>query len=163
MKFHLRWMVRSDLPAVLAIEKQSFAQPWAEGDFLRCLRHRNCIGMVAECDGRIEGFVLCELHEGRLHLLNLAVHPDSRRSGIGAQLVGGIIARLTNQLRRKITACVSERNSAALAFFRSRGFRAVRVLWGYYPDSDSDAYLMEHTLPGVRQGMAAQDAVREGM
>jgi len=43
---HIRWMIRRDMPEVLDIESGSFEFPWSEEDFIRCLRQRNCIGMV---------------------------------------------------------------------------------------------------------------------
>ena len=33
----------------------SFEFPWSEEDFIRCLRQRNCIGMVAEHDEQVVG------------------------------------------------------------------------------------------------------------
>jgi len=47
---HIRWMIRRDMPEVLEIEDRSFEFSWSEEDFIRCLRQRNCIGMVAEHD-----------------------------------------------------------------------------------------------------------------
>ena len=55
---HIRWMIRRDMPEVLAIEGQSFEFPWSEEDFLRCLRQRKCIGMVAEQHERVIGFMI---------------------------------------------------------------------------------------------------------
>ena len=52
---HIRWMIRRDMPEVLQIEAASFEFPWLEDDFIRCLRQRNCIGMVAEYDDRVVG------------------------------------------------------------------------------------------------------------
>lgn len=43
---HIRWMIRRDMQEVLEIEKSGFEFPWSEEDFIRCLRQRNCIGMV---------------------------------------------------------------------------------------------------------------------
>ena len=79
---HIRWMIRRDMPEVLAIEEQCFEFPWSEEDFIRCLRQRNCIGMVAEHSERVVGFMIYELHKNRLHILNFAVHaalPPPRR------------------------------------------------------------------------------------
>ena len=55
VRVHIRWMIRRDMADVLAIENASFEFPWLEDDFIRCLRQRNCIGMVAESepDGRM--------------------------------------------------------------------------------------------------------------
>ena len=50
VRVHIRWMIRRDMPEVLDIENQAFEFPWTEEDFIRCLRQRNCIGMVAELD-----------------------------------------------------------------------------------------------------------------
>ena len=69
----IRWMIRADMPDVLAIEQDVFEFPWFEQDFVRCLRQRNCIGMVAEQGDRVVGYMIYELHKSRLHLLNFAV------------------------------------------------------------------------------------------
>ena len=63
---HIRWMIRRDMPEVLDIESRSFDGPWSEEDFMRSLRQRNCIGMVAEHDDCIVGFMIYELHKTRM-------------------------------------------------------------------------------------------------
>ena len=68
-------MIRRDMPEVMRTERASFEYSWTEDDFLRCLRQRNCIGMVAERGDSIIGFMIYELHKTRLHVLNFAVHP----------------------------------------------------------------------------------------
>jgi len=73
VKIHIRWMIRRDMAEVIAIETESFEFPWSEDDFVRCLRQRNCIGMVAEMDDQVVGFMIYELHKNRLHILNFAV------------------------------------------------------------------------------------------
>ena len=45
---HVRWMIRRDMPEALNAEQEAFEFPWSEEDFTRCLRQRNCIGMVAD-------------------------------------------------------------------------------------------------------------------
>ena len=65
---HIRWMIRRDMPAVLGIENSCFEFAWNEDDFIRCLRQRNCIGMVAEEDEQVVGFMIYELHKNRLHI-----------------------------------------------------------------------------------------------
>ena len=56
VRVHIRWMIRRDMPEVLAIEHASFEFPWCEEEFLRVLRQRNCIGMVAEYGERVVGY-----------------------------------------------------------------------------------------------------------
>ena len=95
LKVHIRWMIRRDMPEVLAIENDSFEFPWCEDDFLRCLRQRNCIGMVAEHDDRVVGFMIYELHKARLHILNFAVGTRFRRLGVGTQMIEKLVGKLS--------------------------------------------------------------------
>ena len=143
VRIHVRWMIRRDMTEVLAIENESFEFPWCEEDFIRCLRQRNCIGMVAEHEGRVVGFMIYELHKNRLHVLNLAVGSRHRRTGVGAQMVQKLAGKLSNQRRSRILLEVRETNLAAQLFFRASGFRAVSVLREFYEDTPEDAYLMQ--------------------
>ncbi|MDP3685254.1 MAG: ribosomal protein S18-alanine N-acetyltransferase [bacterium] len=136
-----------DMPEVLQTEQASFECPWTKEDFLRCLRQRNRIGMVAEQGERVVGFMFYELHKTKLHVLNFAVHPSWRRCGVGAQMVSKLISKLSSFGRTHITLEVRETNLVAQLFFRSQGFRAVRVLRACYEDSGEDAFLMEHLFP----------------
>src|ERR1700736_2372675 len=135
VRVHIRWMIRRDMPEVLQTEQASFDFAWTEEDFLRCLRQRNCIGMVAEQGEKVVGFMIYELHKAKLHILNFAVSPASRRAGIGAQMVAKLISKLSSHRRTRITLEVRETNLPAQLFFRAQGFRAVRVLRSYYEDS----------------------------
>lgn len=144
LRVHIRWMIRRDMPEVLDIEQGSFEFPWSEDDFIRCLRQRNCIGMVAEHDDQVVGFMIYELHKTRLHVLNFAVAPDVRRYGVGRQMIEKLIGKLSSQRRTRITLEVRETNLPAQLFFRTEDFRAVSVLRNYYDDTPEDAYLMQY-------------------
>ncbi len=150
-KVHIRWMIRRDMPEILGIEQQSFEFPWSEEDFVRCLRQRNCIGMVAENGDRIVGFMIYELHKSRLHILNFAVHADFRRQGVGRQMASKLASKLSYQRRTRILLEVRETNLSAQLFFRSTGFRAVSVLRDFYEDTIEDAYLMEQVYQPTLQ------------
>jgi ribosomal-protein-alanine N-acetyltransferase len=141
---HIRWMIRRDMPEVLAIESGSFEFPWSEDDFIRCLRQRNCIGMVAEHNERVVGFMIYELHKNRLHILNFAVHEPARRRGIGTQLIKKLVSKLSPQRRNRIMLEVRETNLSAQLFFRDLGFRAISLLRDFYEDTTEDAYLMQY-------------------
>src|SRR5260370_32618106 len=122
VRVHIRWMIRRDMPEVLQTEQASFDFAWTEEDFLRCLRQRNCIGMVAEQGEKVGGFMIYELHKAKLHILNLAVHPIHRRLGVGAQMVAKLISKLSSHRRTRITLEVRETNLNAQLFFRAQGF-----------------------------------------
>lgn len=144
---HIRWMIRRDMPEVLAIEEDCFGPfAWQEENFINSLRQRNCIGMVAECDDKIVGYMLYELHHKRLVIKNFAVTEGCQREGIGTQMVEKLKGKLTQQRRRHITLEVRETNLGAQLFFRSMGFRATGVLQDHYDECKEDAYCFEYRL-----------------
>ena len=146
LNVQIRWLIRRDMAEVLDIERASFEFSWTEEDFLCCLRQRNCIGMVAEHDHRIVGFMIYELHKSSLRILNFAVASGLRRQGVGNQMIGKLIDKLSQQRRQEIVLEVRETNLSAQLFFRTQAFRAFCVLRGHYDDTDEDAYVMRYRL-----------------
>lgn len=139
----IRWMIRRDMQSVLDIEHDSFEFPWTEDEFIRCLRQRDCIGMVAEVNDEVAGFMIYELHNNRIHILSFAVHPKFRRQGVGRAMVDKLVTKLAYQRRNRIALEVRETNLAAQLFFRTLGFRATGVLRSFYEDTPEDAFLMQ--------------------
>ncbi|MEX0819708.1 MAG: ribosomal protein S18-alanine N-acetyltransferase [Pirellulaceae bacterium] len=151
---HIRWMIRRDMSEVLGIESESFEFPWSEEEFIRCLRQRNCIGMVAEFEEQVVGFMIYELHKTRLHVLNFAVDPKFRRRAVGQAMMNKLVSKLSHQRRNRILLEVRETNLSAQLFFRNIGFRAVSVLRDFYDDTTEDAYLMQYTYQPVESEQA---------
>lgn len=157
VRANIRWMIRRDMPEVLRIEQASHEFPWCEEDFIRCLRQRNCIGMVASIGGiytdsgwsyygTVTGFMLYELYKANLHILKFAVHAEHRRVGIGMQMAEKLVSKLSSHRRVRIVVEVRETNLDSQLFFRSAGFRATGVSRGFYADSGEDAFVMEYRL-----------------
>ena len=140
----IRWIIRSDMPSILDIESKSFEFPWNEEDFIKSLRQRDTIGMVAEIGDEVAGFMVYELHKTRIHVVSFAVEPCFRRSGVGAAMIEKLRSKLHYQRRNRILLEVRETNLAAQLFFRSQGFRAISVLKKFYEQSEEDAYLMSY-------------------
>lgn len=146
LQLHVRWMIRRDMTEVLEVEQEAFEFPWSDEDFTRCMRQRNCIGMVAEMADSVVAFMIYELHRSRLHVLNFAVRRSHRRLGIGTQMMEKLTGKLTPERRSRIVLEVRERNLPAQLFFRSLGYRAISVLKDFYQDTTEDAYLMQYAL-----------------
>lgn len=151
VRVRIRWMIRRDMPEVLDIEEESFDFPWPEESFIRCLRQRNCIGMVAEYEDRVVGFMIYELHKNRIHVVNFAVAADCRCCGVGSQMVAKLITKLSAQRCSRILLAVRETNLSAQLFFRESGFRAVSVLQDYYENTPEDAYLMQYRYQSTQE------------
>ncbi len=146
LKVQIRWLIRRDMPEVLDIERGAFEFAWCEEDFLCCLRQRNCIGMVAEYNHRIVGFMIYELHKAKLHVLNFAVDPEFHGQAIGTQLVEKLVDKLSQQRRQEIHLEVREGNLDAQLFFKRMGFKAVLILRNHYDDTDEAAYVMRFSM-----------------
>jgi [ribosomal protein S18]-alanine N-acetyltransferase len=141
----VRWMIPKDMVDALEIERQSFEFPWQEQDFVHILRHRNCVAMVADCDGRVTGFMVYETHRDQIYVRNFAVQADCRRQGIGSQMVAKLLNKLSAKRRSRITLEVRETNVSAQLFFKANGFRAVGILHSHFDDTpNEDAYRMEY-------------------
>jgi [ribosomal protein S18]-alanine N-acetyltransferase len=144
LRIHVRWMIRRDMREVLDVEREAFEFPWCDEDFTRCLRQRNCIGMVAESGDSVVAFMIYELHRSRLHVLNFAVARSHRRLGVGTRMMEKLAGKLSPERRSRIVLEVRETNLPAQLFFRSLGFRAISVLKDFYQDTTEDAYLMHY-------------------
>ena len=153
VRVHIRWMIRRDMPEVLAIEHAGFEFPWCEEEFLRVLRQRNCIGMVAEYGERVVGFMIYELHKSKLQVLNFAVSPEFRRMGVGHQMVAKLVGKLSSHRRTRIVLHCRESLLTSQLFFRVEGFRATQVLREYYEDTGEDAYI--HIAAGDKTVLAS--------
>lgn len=148
---HVRWLIRKDLKAVLVIEQACFEYPWSEEDFKSALRQRDhdCIGMVAELDDKLVGYMIYELFDDRIELTNLAVAPKHQAHGIGAILIGKLKDKLAPPQapnRLQIVTEVRDTNLNAQLFFRAMGFRATSVVATPYTDCDDDSYRFEFPI-----------------
>ena len=139
---HVRWMIRRDLKEVFDIEDQCFDDPWSEYDFVRMLRRKDCIGMVAEWQDRVAGFMVYSLSRTRICLENFAVDPEYGRRGVGTRMLDKLKGKLSAVRRRAILVDVSEKNLRGHLFFKAQEFMATRVLTDHYCDG-STAYRME--------------------
>ena len=138
MKTFTRWAIKRDLPAVLEIEGASYTTGtvWTREDFLAVLKCRQCIMIVAEQGNAVVGFAVYELQQDRLRVLNLAVAPHARRSGVGAKLLRVVMDKVTTHRRERLTATIRETNANAIAFARACGLRATGLERGAFEVED---------------------------
>ena len=135
----IRWMIRADYPAVLEVEHGSFEYPWSLADLVRHLQRRNCVGLVAEHEEQVVGFVIYDLHKDRIHVQNFAVAPAYRRRGIGRRMIDRLVGKLSRQHRKLIVMETRERNLCAQLFFRAQRFRWTDTILDHY-DNGETAY-----------------------
>lgn len=78
-------------------------------------------------DGRpaIVGYTLTTASRGAATLARLGVHPDARRRGLGAALLGDAAAWAQRAQAATISLCTQESNSASRSLYSSAGLREV--------------------------------------
>ena len=143
LNFEIRWLIRSDMDAVLAIERESFPHPWTAAEFVRCLRQRNMIGRGVVVGVRVVAYAIYELRRDEIKIENFAVAREFRRRGAGRFLVGTLAEKCGPQRRRRIVCNVCETNLVGHLFLRACGWRCVKVERDAYEDCDQAAYVFE--------------------
>lgn len=127
LSVHIRWLIRRDLPAALEIEHDSYFDAWGEGTFIRHLKQKNVIGIVAEHQERVVGQMVYALWPRHLALLRFAVGRDWRRRQVGAQMLQHLIGKLCPQRRREIRVIVDDASLVAHLFLKSQGCRCIAI------------------------------------
>lgn len=145
----LRPMRRDDLPAVLEIERRSFAQPWSRAFFEKELATPFARLVVAEEHGgpasAIVGYTCRWRVTDEVHLLNVAVHPERRGRSIGRLLVEAVIVEARDTGAAVLFLEVRAGNVVARRLYRRLGFRDLGVRRSYYGPGQ-DAIVMELRL-----------------
>jgi ribosomal-protein-alanine N-acetyltransferase len=153
----VRPLVAGDLTAVLEVERASFPLPWSEAQFREEMAQAVARLFVAEDGGGVVATATTRWVAGELQVLNVAVAPWARRRGVAAALVAEVARRAARD--GGCTAAfleVRRGNQAALALYRSLGFRESGLRRGYYEPDGEDAVLMEAPLgPGGLPGRGA--------
>ncbi len=137
----------SDLDYVLEIENNSFADPWSESEFRHAYQRDTHIFLVAIRNKKVVGYIIAEvvtcfdpcIFQVRKwgHLLNLAVHPEFRRKGIGKALTESIISNLRKVGVVDVWLEVRVSNSLAQKFYLEMGFTDKDRKSRYYPNEDA--------------------------
>jgi [ribosomal protein S18]-alanine N-acetyltransferase len=152
LQIAVRPMTLDDLPAVMEIDRLSFALPWPERSFRFELTGNDASHLlVAEMplgdQRRIAGYLGYWLLVDEMHISTLAVDPEMRGWGIGERLLLAGLEQAWIQGAEMSTLEVRPSNKAALALYRKHGFELVGRRRAYYQDNNEDALLM--TLSGL--------------
>jgi len=136
----VRRLAYSDLPAVISIERRSFPTPWSLAMFVLELSKPSGICLAAGGDGDLFGYVICSRYDQVWHLMNIAVAPERRGSGVAGQLMRRLIEESQGGLPFTLEVRVS--NQRAIGMYERFGFRSAGVRPRYYHDNGEDALIM---------------------
>ena len=137
-----------DLPAILTIERGSFSDPWSATTFAETLASPADRCLVATQDGSVVGYGIVRQLGPEAELLNVAVHPSSRRQGLGDALLAEILFGVDAQGGVTVFLEVRASNLAAETLYRRHGFLPVGRRRDYYEAPREDALLMRRAPVG---------------
>lgn len=144
------WQIRLAAPAdaerLLPIERRCFSDPWSFAAFEELLRPPLGVGLLAERGGEVKGYLVARVVAGEGEILNLAVVPEARRKGLGAELLGAGIVAIAAAGAREVFLEVRERNRAAQQLYQRQGFRPVGLRSRYYRNPVEDAIVLRRQL-----------------
>jgi ribosomal-protein-alanine N-acetyltransferase len=149
----IRRLTYADLPQVIAIERRAFPTPWSLAMFVLELSKPSGICLAARREGRLTGYLVCSRYDTVWHIMNVAVDPDARRTGVATGLLGALLERVDDPGAR-YTLEVRESNLAAIALYERFGFRRAGMRRRYYQDNGEDALIMWRT-PATLNGSLA--------
>lgn len=138
----------ADLPALVAIERIAFTDPWSRRDFEDCLASGIEVRLAEDDDG-VLGYIVSRAVLDQGEILNLAVAPQARRRSIGSRLVRHQLAAFAAAGVREAFLEVRESNLAAQRLYQSFGFRDVGLRRGYYRRPVEDAVILRAAIPAV--------------
>ena len=136
----VRRLAYSDLPAVISIERRSFPTPWSLAMFVLELSKPSGICLAASTDDRLAGYLICSRYDQVWHLMNIAVAPEHRGSGVAGRLMRRLIDESQGTLPFTLEVRVSNRR--AIGMYERFGFRSAGVRPRYYHDNGEDALIM---------------------
>ena len=138
-------MSREHLSEVASIEEMSFSLPWSL-ESLELMLTEQASALVALEDGRVLGYVgmMCVLDEGQI--INVAVHPDARRCGVGRSLMQAAEAYAKERGIVFLSLEVRESNIAARSLYSSLGWVEQGIRKGFYSHPVENACVMTKSI-----------------
>jgi len=144
-----RWHVEplsspEQIDDVLAIEEQSFTNPWTREMYRAELENRGVSYCYLAKDhaGGVVGFCSFWRVLDELHINNLAVEPRHRRAGVATALLERVLGDGVTLGATRATLEVRQSNQAARQLYERFGFAVTSVRRSYYTKPVEDALVL---------------------
>jgi len=134
------------LGSIIEIENMSFSTPWSPACFLQEIRNpvSHLWGAVREQE--LNGYICFWMLDLEIQVLDLAVHLQERRKGLGRLLLSHMIETAASRDLESVWLEVRVSNAGAIRLYQDLGFVQVGVRRKYYSDTQEDAKVMHLTL-----------------
>ena len=135
-------MTDAHVVQVAEIEKLCFSDPWSRNSVASELNNRLSLWLVALDGDTVAGYVGSQSVLDQADMMNIAVHPDYRRQGIGRDLVLALADALKEKGVRGLMLEVRQSNAPAIALYEQLGFQQVGLRPNYYRNPRENALIM---------------------
>ena len=135
-------MTSAHVAQIAAIEKLCFSDPWSENSVASELENRLSLWLVALDGDTVAGYVGSQSVLDEADMMNVAVHPDYRRQGIGRDLVLALADTLKEKGIKGLMLEVRQSNAPAIALYEQLGFCQVGLRPNYYRNPKENALIM---------------------
>lgn len=136
-------MTADHVPQVAGLEKLCFCDPWSENSVSSELGNPLSLWLVALDGETVAGYVGSQTVCGETDMMNIAVHPDYRRRGIGEKLILSLVEALKEKDSHALTLEVRASNAPARALYEKLGFSQVGLRKNYYRNPKEDACILQ--------------------
>ena len=142
MNARIRPATARDLAALVSLETRSFSVPWSETALAGHLAAAHALTLLL-CEGDDPvGYLLAGFSPPEGELYRIAVLPQARRRGYGRLLLEAFFRAAEEREVYDLYLEVRESNAAAIALYRSAGFREIFLRENYYRDPTEAALVM---------------------
>lgn len=138
----LQRMAEAHVSQIAELEKLCFSAPWSRNSVASELNNPLSLWLVATDADTVAGYIGSQSVMGEADMMNVAVHPDYRRKGIGKQLVEALVASLKDNGVYSLTLEVRASNEPAIRLYDQLGFTQVGRRPNYYRNPREDALIL---------------------
>src|SRR5688500_9292114 len=134
----------TDLEGVLAVEAESFTNPWTRDMYSWELQNRSVchILIVRTDDCPVAGFCAFWRVFDEIHINDLAMRQQFRRQGIGTALLHEVMAEARRLGARRASLEVRASNADARRLYEQLGFYVAGTRRNYYTNPVEDALIL---------------------
>ncbi len=135
-------MTKDHVQAVADLEKLCFSDPWPVEGIEPELNNPLSYWLVALDGERVAGYIGSQSVCGEADMMNVAVHPDYRRTGIAQRLIEWLVIGLKGKEVMSLSLEVRASNGPAIALYDKLGFVQVGRRPNYYRNPREDALIL---------------------